>query len=71
MKNGLPAGDKIISDYAAVASPPHGFRTHDYAAPFTPLIEQELEASMKLRRERIFGIVMKALVRPETVDIRS
>ena len=40
MENDLPAGDKIISDYAAVASPPHSFRTHDCAAPFTPLFEQ-------------------------------
>jgi len=69
MENDLPAGDKIIGDYAAVASPPHSFGTHDCAAPFTPLIDQQLEASMKLRRERIVGIVMKALVRPETIDI--
>jgi hypothetical protein len=69
MENGLPAADKIISDYAAVASPPDGFRTHDCAAPFMPFIEEDLEASTKLRRERIIGIVMKALVRPEAVDI--
>ena len=69
MENSLPPGDKIISDYTAVASPPRGFRTHDCAAPFTPLIEQEPEASTKLHRERIVGIVMKALVRPEIVDI--
>ena len=39
MENDLPAGYKVISDYAAVASPPHGFRTHDCAVPFMPLIE--------------------------------
>ena len=48
MENGLPAGDQIVSDYAAVTSPPYGFGAHDRAAPFAPLFEETLEACVKL-----------------------
>ena len=69
MKNGLSAGDQIVSDYAAVASPPYGFRTHDRGAPFAPRIEETLEARVKLRRKSIVGVIVEALVGPEAVDV--
>src|SRR5947199_6027208 len=69
VENGFPAGDKIIGDNAAMASPPYCLRTHYRAAPFASLIKQMFEARVKLRGKRIIGIAMKTLVRPEIVDI--
>lgn len=65
LENGFSAGDEIIGDNAAVASPPYCLRTHYRAAPFASLIERMFEARMKLRGKRIIGIAMKTLVRPE------
>ena len=48
VENSLPARDKIVSDDAAMTSPPYRLRTHDRAAPFASLIEKMLEARMKL-----------------------
>ena len=70
VKNSFPAGDQIIGDDAAVASPPHGLRTHYRTTPFASFIEQMLEAGVKMPRKRIIGVVMEALIRPEAVDIR-
>jgi hypothetical protein len=48
VENRFPAGDEIIGDNAAVASPPYSLRTHDRTALFAALIEQMREAGVKV-----------------------
>jgi hypothetical protein len=48
VENRFPAGDEIIGDNAAVASPPYSLRTHNRTASFAPLVEQVREAGMKM-----------------------
>jgi len=61
--------DQIIGNNPPVAAPPHGFRTHDRAASSGPLVEQVFETRPERRRERVVGVVVETLVRPETVDV--
>jgi len=69
VEDGFTTGDQIISDNAPVASPPDRFRTHQRTATLAPQREEMLEPNLKLLRKRIVGVVMKALVRPESVDV--
>src|SRR3569623_847847 len=62
--------EQIIGDDAAVASPPHRFRAHDGAAPLFTDFQKPHEAFMESLAQRVVGVIVKALVLPEPVDLR-
>ena len=55
MENGFPAGDKIIDDIAAVASPPSSLRTHYRAPPCAALVEQNCGLALNLGTVLIYA----------------
>lgn len=69
MEYGFLRRNKVVGDDAAVTSPPYGFRTHYHAASLSPYVDQMVKASTKSVRKRVIGVIVKTLVRPETVDI--
>src|SRR5262249_39169134 len=70
VKDRFLLGDQIIRDNAPVASPPHRLGAHDRAAPFLSQPAQPVEAVPEGRRERVVGIIVKALILPERVEAR-
>src|SRR5579883_1218579 len=71
MENRLPSCDQIVGNDTAMAAPPDGLGTHDRAAPFASFVKQVIQARPELPRQRIIGVVAKAVVGPEAVDARG
>src|SRR6476659_2142142 len=69
VKHCLPLGAQIISNNETVASPPHRLGAHDRAAPFLSQRAQPIEAVPELRAQRVVGIILKALVLPEPIEV--
>ncbi len=66
----LFAGDEqIVRDDPAVTPPPHCLRAHYGTAPDAPQFVQSGEAGTETVAQRIVGIVVKALVLPEGIDV--
>lgn len=62
MKNGLAAADEIVGDDPPVTAPPQRFRAHDGTSSLPAQGHEHVQTAEKLRRERIIGVVVKALV---------
>ena len=67
MKHRLASGDQVVSDDAPVASPPYGFRAHDSATSRMSQVPQLGKTGAEGVRQGVVGIVVKALVLPESV----
>src|SRR5262249_36242571 len=70
VKYRLTRCQQIIRNDAAMASPPHRLGAHDRAAPFVSQGAQPDEARFEGRAQRIIGVIMKAFVLPERVELR-
>jgi len=64
-----PGDEQVVRDDPAVAPPPHCLRAHYGAAPDAAQFAQPGEAGTKTGAHRIVGVVVKALVLPEGVDV--
>jgi len=61
--------EEVIGDDPPMTAPPDSFRTHDRApSPLTP-VQQPRQADVKLGGQRVIGIVVETLVRPEAIDL--
>jgi hypothetical protein len=69
MKHPRVGNEQIVRDDPAMAPPPHCLRTHDSAASDVAQSAQLREAGAKTSAHRIVGVVVKALVLPESVGI--
>ena len=70
MENLLARGDQIVRDDPAMASPPEAFRAHDggrVECPSSRRFSESCSGSSSLMR--VIGIVVKARVLPERVDV--
>src|SRR5437879_5809325 len=66
----LSFADQVIRDDAPMAPPPEGLGAHDRAAPFPAQLAQLDETSAELLAHGVVGIVVKALIRPESIHGR-
>ena len=60
---------QIIGNDAAVTAPPDGFGTHDRAAAVAGEILQPRKAAGKFVGQGVVGIIVKALIGPESVHV--
>src|SRR5690606_12985784 len=63
----LAPGQQVVGDDAAVAAPPNRFGAHDGAAPLVSDGYQLVQPLAKLIAHCIVGVVVKAVVLPETI----
>jgi hypothetical protein len=69
VENSLPIGNEIVGDDAAVTSPPRASEHMIGAALLASLVEQMLNGRPKRFGKSIIGVVAKALVGPEPVNV--
>src|SRR5262249_4475939 len=66
VEDALPRDDQVIRDDPPVAPPPHCLRAHDRAPPFLSQGAQPGEAGLEGLAQRVIGIIVKALILPES-----
>src|ERR1019366_7072665 len=69
MKHPLAGDEQVVRDDPAMAPPPHCLCAHHGAALDAAQFAQPGEAGTKTVAQRIVGVIVKALVIPEGVDI--
>ena len=69
MKHPRVGNQQVARDDPAMAPPPHRLRTRHSAASNAAQFAKPGEAGAKTSAHRIVGVVVKALVLPESVDI--
>src|SRR5690349_9847293 len=69
VEHALAGREQVVRDDAAVAAPPDGLRAHDGAALCMPDLEQAGEAMAEALAQRVVGVIMKARVLPEAVQL--
>src|SRR5690606_27269473 len=60
-----PTRKQVIRDDAAMTAPPHGFGAHAHATLLATALTQRGQALVKIRRQCVIGVVVKAIVVPE------
>jgi hypothetical protein len=67
VKYGFARGNEIISDNAAVASPPQSLSAHNCASLCLAELPQQRNAMLEWLGHGVIGIIMKALIAPKGV----
>ncbi len=70
VQNGFTVYQQVVGNDAPVTAPPDGLGTHDGTSVFPTQCDQFAKAIMERVGKRVIGKIVKALVLPETVDIR-
>src|SRR5690349_12820111 len=70
VEHGFASSDEIVRNDAPMASPPHGFGAHDGAAPGVAKFSQFGEPASEGVAHGVVSVMVKALVRPKSVDCR-
>src|SRR5690242_6492200 len=65
----MSGGEQVIGDDPPMAAPPHGFGAHDRAPLASSERQQSLHPLAKAVGQRVVGVVVKALVAPQAVDL--